>query len=121
MSGHPTRFTGLQQALHWSMATAILAMLFIGVGMVSTVSLRYWTLVNLHKPLGLCILLLAVLRLGVRLRHGAPPLPLDLSWPQRAAAKASHVALYGLMLAMPLIGWGMLSAGGYPVELYGTV
>ena len=46
-----------------------------------------------------------------------PPLPTDISTPQRLAAGASHLLLYALMLAMPLIGWGMLSAGGYPLPL----
>jgi cytochrome b561 len=54
------------------MAICILAMLFIGVGMVSTISTRYLTLVSIHKPLGATILVLAVLRLILCLRCGAP-------------------------------------------------
>ena len=118
MSAEMHRFTPLQRLLHWSMAIAILAMLFIGVGMVSTVSPRYWTLVSIHRPLGIAILILAVLRLGVRLRHGSPPLPADLPRWQQLGAKASHLALYGLMIAMPLVGWAMQSAGGYPIVLF---
>ncbi|MDR3535896.1 MAG: cytochrome b/b6 domain-containing protein [Acetobacteraceae bacterium] len=115
------RFTLGQRALHWAMAAAVLAMLFIGVGMVSTVSPRYWTLVSIHKPLGILILLLAVLRLALRSRAGAPPLPEDLPLVQAAGAKVSHLILYTLMIAMPLIGWAMLSAGGYPIVLYGPI
>ncbi len=115
------RFTVGQRTLHWAMAAAILAMLFIGVGMVSTVSPRYWTLVSIHKPLGVVILLLAVLRLALRTRSGAPPLPDDLPLLQAAGAKLSHLLLYTLMIAMPLIGWAMLSAGGYPIVLYGPI
>ena len=103
--------------LHWLMAAMILAMLFIGVGMVASVSERHDWLVRVHKPLGIAILLLAVLRLAVRLRHPPPPLPADLPALQKLAALASHWLLYFLMLAMPLIGWAMLSAGGYPVML----
>lgn len=114
-----TRFTPLQRLLHWSMAACILAMLFIGVGMVSTIAPKYLTLVSIHKPLGIAILVLALLRLGVRLRDGAPPLPADLPAPMRLAARLSHVALYALMLALPLIGWAMLSAAAYPVVLFG--
>jgi cytochrome b561 len=29
--------------------------------------------------------------------------------------------LYGLMFALPLVGWGMLSAGGYPIVVFGGV
>ena len=34
---------------------------------------------------------------------------------------ASHWLLYGLMLALPLVGWGMLSAAGYPIVLFGSL
>ena len=115
------RFTALQRTLHWLMAAAILAMLFIGVAMVSTLQPRYWTLVSVHRPLGILILLLVLLRLGLRSWRGAPPLPADLSWSQVAAAKGSHVLLYALMIATPLVGWSMLSAGGYPIVLYGPI
>jgi cytochrome b561 len=114
----PRRFTPLQRALHWIMAVCILAMLFIGVGMVSTVAPDYLTLVNIHKPLGILILVLALIRLVVRWRYGAPPLPLDLPEPMKLAAYLSHYALYALMIAMPLIGWAMLSAADYPVTLW---
>jgi cytochrome b561 len=96
-------------------------MLFIGVGMVASVSRAHNTLVAIHKPLGIALLLLVVLRVAVRITRGAPPLPADMATPQRIAAKASHLVLYALMVAMPLIGWGMLSAAGYPVTLYGPL
>src|SRR6201997_1179392 len=115
------RFTPLQRLLHWLMAVCILAMLFIGVGMVSTVAPKYLTLVSIHKPLGIAILILALIRLVVRLRYGAPPLPIDLPEPMKLAAYLSHYALYALMIAMPLIGWAMLSAAAYPLVLYGSV
>jgi cytochrome b561 len=115
----PPRFTPIQRVLHWSMAVCILAMLFIGVGMVSTVTQRYLTLVSIHKPLGIAILLLVLVRIAVRLRAGAPPLPADLPEPMKLAAHLSHYAFYALMLAMPLIGWGMLSAAAYQVKVLG--
>jgi cytochrome b561 len=105
------------RVLHWLMAAMILAMLFIGVGMVASVSERHAWLLRVHKPLGIAILLLAVVRVAVRLRHPPPPLPVDLPAVQKLAAHASHWLLYALMIAMPLVGWAMLSAGGYPVML----
>jgi cytochrome b561 len=103
------------------MAIAILSMLFIGVGFASTVMPKYLPLVATHKTLGIAILVLALVRLGVRLVYGAPQLPADLPTPMRLAALLSHYALYALMIGMPLIGWGMLSAGAYPVVLYGNL
>ena len=114
------RFTPLQRALHWLMAICILAMLFIGVGMVSTVRPDYLTLVSIHKPLGIVILVLALIRLAVRLKRGAPPLPAAMPVPMKLAAHLSHLAFYMLMIGLPLIGWGMLSAADYPVVVFGV-
>jgi cytochrome b561 len=114
-------FTVLQRLLHWIMAVCILAMLFIGVGMLSTIMPKYVPLLATHKSLGITILVLALIRLVVRLRYGTPPLPADLPEPMRLAASLSHYALYALMIGMPLIGWGMMSAGAYPIVLYGSI
>lgn len=114
------RFSPLQRALHWIMAICILAMLFIGVGMVSTVRPDYLTLVSIHKPLGVAILILALIRLAVRITRGAPPLPADMPEPMKLAAYLSHYAFYALMIALPLLGYGMLSAADYPVVLLGV-
>jgi cytochrome b561 len=119
MIGIGQRFTPLQRLLHWLMVFCIVAMLFIGVGMVSTITPKYLPLVSIHKSLGIAILVLALIRLVVRLRYGAPPLPADLPEPMRLAAHLSHYALYALMIVMPLLGWSMLSAAAYPVVLYG--
>ena len=62
---------------------------------------------------------LAVLRLWHRRRNPPPPLPAGLPALQAFAARASHGLLYALMFAMPLLGWAMSSAGGYPVTLPG--
>ena len=115
------RFTPVQRLLHWSMALCIIAMFFIGVGMVSTVMPKYLPLLATHKALGLAILVLALVRLAVRARRGAPPLPADLPAPMKLAAHLSHYGLYALMFALPLLGWGMLSAGAYPVVLVGDI
>ncbi|MFM0292672.1 cytochrome b/b6 domain-containing protein [Paraburkholderia sp. RL17-383-BIF-A] len=113
------RFTPLQRALHWLMAICILAMLFIGVGMVSTIRPDYLSLVSIHKPLGIVILVLALIRLVVRFMRGAPPLPASMPEPMKLAARLSHLAFYLLMIGLPLIGWGMLSAADYPVVVFG--
>ena len=111
MSRTNTEFTAVQRSLHWLMAICILAMLFVGVGMVSTVGRQYVPLLLTHKTLGIAILVLAVIRLLIRFLYGAPALPADLPEPMKLAAHLSHFALYTLMIGMPLIGWAMMSAG----------
>lgn len=112
-------FSLLQRLLHWVMAICILTMLFVGVAMVRKIGPDYLSLISLHKSLGVAILVLALLRLAVRLRTGAPPLPYDLPAPMKLAAHLSHLAFYLLMIGMPLIGWAMISTAGYPIVLAG--
>jgi len=117
MSTPTTPFHPKARLLHWLMAPLVIAMLFIGIGMLSTTSSAYALLLAIHKPLGAAIGMLLLLRIVVRLRHPPPPLPADLpAWQQRAA-HGSHWLLYALLLLMPLSGWAMLSAAGYPVTL----
>ncbi|MGN6479463.1 cytochrome b [Luteibacter sp.] len=118
MSRYDT-FHPFARVLHWLMALMILSMLFIGAGMVSTLAEKHATLLAIHKPLGMAIFVLALIRLGFRLVHRPPPLPVDMPEWQKLAAKGSHWVLYALMILMPLIGWGMLSAGKYPVTMGG--
>ena len=120
MSQPSQHFPLTARMLHWSMAALILLMLFVGIGMVASISLRP-TLVSLHRPIGIAILLLLIVRLINRALHQPPPLPVDLSAIQALAARSSHWLLYGLMFALPLVGWAMLSAGGYPVTMFNGV
>jgi cytochrome b561 len=121
MKSTSTHFSLLMRTLHWTMAALILAMLFIGVGMVATVSRLHSTLIAIHRPLGVALLVLVIIRLVVRLAHGGPALPRSIPPQQRLAAKLSQVVLYAMMIAMPVVGWSMLSAGGYPITLFGAV
>jgi hypothetical protein len=68
------QFTAFSRLLHWTMAIMVLAMLFIGVGMVASLSNYHW-LISIHKPLGILILILVAIRLANRLLNPAPPLP----------------------------------------------
>src|ERR1700722_20788871 len=115
------RFAAPQRLLHWLMAICILSMVLMVVVMVSTAPPKYLTLVQIHKPLGIAILVLALIRLALRIFYGAPALPPDLPEPIKLAAELSQYIFYALMIAMPLIGWGMLSAASYPVVLFGSV
>lgn len=68
-------------------------MLFIGVGMVASVSERHEWLLRIHKLLGIAILMLALARLGVRLLHAPSALPPELPALQKVAAHASHCCM----------------------------
>lgn len=116
----PQRFPVPSRILHWLMAVMVIAMLFIGIGMVSSLA-DYHRLVSIHKPLGIAILVLVAIRLVNRLINPPPPLPQAMPPLMRIAAYGSRALLYVLMFAVPLVGWGMLSAAGYPIVLCGAL
>lgn len=122
--------------VHWTTAALVLSLLGLGLAMVD--SLAPWRAagVVLHKTGGLAVLLLTTVRVALRLslragqwspRRLVPPattaLPPATAVPrlQQRAAEATHVALYLLLLAVPLTGWAMQGAAGVPVRVFGRV
>jgi cytochrome b561/uncharacterized protein (DUF302 family) len=120
MNSSPTQFALLSRILHWLMAAMLLAMLFIGAAMVASIG-DYHKLVALHRPLGIAILILVIVRVINRMFTTLPPFPPTMSPFERRVATASERLLYALMFALPLVGWGMLSAGHYPIVMFGPV
>jgi cytochrome b561 len=114
-----TQFALQSRILHWLMAAMLLAMLFIGVSMVGSLG-DYHTLVAIHRPLGIMILILAAIRFVNRVCTTLPPFPPTMSRQERFMASSSEKLLYALMFALPLAGWGMLSAGHYPIVMFGS-
>lgn len=120
MPTNRSQFTMPMRVLHWLMAAMVLAMLFIGVSMVASIG-NYHTLVSIHRPLGMAILVVACVRLITRILSALPPFPPTVPPRERRIATASEYLMYTLFFAMPLIGWGMLSAARYPVEMFGSL
>lgn len=98
------RYTSRAIALHWLIAGLIL-LLFIG-GLTIDAFPKDWksAMINLHALGGVTLLLLVFYRIAWRLSHPAPPLPAAVSPLIARAAGLGHLALYLLMLAVPLIG-----------------
>src|SRR6266403_963429 len=120
MATQRLQFTAFSRLLHWTMAAMILTMLCIGVAMVASLN-NYHVLVSIHRPLGITILILVVVRFVNRLLNPPPPFPSSMSGAERLVATASEYFMYGLMFVLPLVGWGMLSAARYPIVLYGSL
>ena len=114
------RFTLLSRLLHWSMAVMVIAQLLIGVTMVASLS-YYPLLLAIHRPLGVAILVFAVVRLVNRLTHHPPPFLATMGPLERRVATWSERLLYVLLLAQPLVGWAMLSAARFPIVVYGPL
>jgi cytochrome b561 len=75
-------------------------------------------LLDVHRHLGLCVLLLFVLRIASRLRSGRLTGTAPSRW-MRAAAALTHAALYASLLALPLLGWMLSDAQDRPVRFLG--
>jgi cytochrome b561 len=114
------QFNLLARILHWTMAAMILTMLCIGVAMVASLA-DYHLLVAIHRPLGIAVLVLVVVRFANRKLSTLPPFPSTMSQRERQVAKVSEYLMYALMLVLPMVGWGMLSAAHYPIVLLGSV
>jgi cytochrome b561 len=120
MTSDQKQFPVSMRILHWLMAAMVLTMLCIGVAMVASLA-DYHCLVSIHRPLGISILILVVIRFVNRCFSTLPPFPPTMSSQERFIASASEKLLYLLLFVQPLVGWGMLSAARYPIVLFGSL
>ncbi len=105
---------------HWLMALAIIGMLILGLYMVGLgTTPNKFKLYGIHKSVGATILAFAVLRLLWRAMNLIPKMPEHMPKWEKIGADLSHYALYVCMLFMPLSGWLMSSAAGFPVSVFG--
>lgn len=121
----PTRYTWVAIFLHWVMALGIAVLAVMGLVMVHVKldPMRLFQLYQLHKSVGVTVLLAAVLRLGWRLSHRPPPLPAAMPGLEQTAARGSHQLLYVALFALPLTGWALVSSSVFniPTVLYGVI
>lgn len=105
----------LSVVAHWLAAAALFGALAGGLfvhRLSSCCGAGYWTVYNLHASFSLIVLALVALRALVRLLRPWPALPEHMPAWQRLVARATHTALYVLMIALPLAGWSIVSAPG---------
>ena len=114
------RHTRTLRALHWSTAALIVVLFGLGWTMVSLApSPKKIELYAAHKWLGVLVFTLTLLRLAWRLRHPGPEASADTPRSLVVAAKATHGALYGLLIGLPVVGWALSAAAGFPVTAFG--
>jgi cytochrome b561 len=116
------RYTTTAVVLHWLVALLVFAGFPLGLYMVDLpLSPDKLRLYSYHKWIGVTVLMLVALRLAWRATHVPPPLPLARPAWQRRASGAVHALMYILMLAVPLSGWLMSSAKGFPTVWFGVL
>ncbi len=122
MAVHRTRYSAVAIVLHWLIAALIFANIWYGWRMGQLKGFAQYELFQLHKSIGLTVLILSLLRLGWRLVDAPPPLPAHMTRLERGVAGATHWMLYGFMIVLPLTGWVIVSASPYnlPTVLFKT-
>lgn len=122
LHNEPQRWGSVSITLHWLTFLLVLGMAVLGLLMVDLPSgpakLQWYAL---HKSIGLTVLALTAVRLAWRACDTLPqPVPFTPDW-QHRIARATHGALYGLLVAVPLSGWWFNSAAGFPLRWFGLV
>jgi cytochrome b561 len=115
------RYITASIAMHWLMVLAFIG-IYAAVNLIDVFPKGSDTrqlAKNMHFSFGLLVFGLVWLRLLFRVMGTTPPIvPAPPVWQDRLA-KLLHLALYGLMVSMPLLGWFALSAFGKPIPFFG--
>ena len=119
-NSRPDYYAASAKWLHWITALCIFIIIPVGIAMheMNPGPLQN-QLYDLHRSLGFLILVLVILRLAVRLSHGAPAPYVGLTTFERIASTAAHHLLYLLLVVMPIVGWVMTSAFGADITVFG--
>ena len=113
-------FGTVAKSIHWLMTILIITMLAVGLIMANMENTPdKFKLIGLHKAIGIVVLFLAALRLGWKIMNVSPVLPDTIGRITKLGAHLSHFAIYVLMFAIPITGWLMSSAAGFPVSMFG--
>ncbi|MEL8055808.1 MAG: cytochrome b/b6 domain-containing protein [Pseudomonadota bacterium] len=120
------RYTTVAIILHWLIALAIILMLAGGWYMTNLPdgAPGQYELYQLHKSVGITILLLTITRIIWRVMNPPPALPADMNEQEKTASHLVHMAFYGLMIVLPLTGWLYSSVStklDVPTVLYGVL
>ena len=113
------RYSTVSLILHWLIAALVVTQIGLIWAHEATDGPISREFVNLHKSVGLSILILTVVRLGWRIANPAIPLPAGTPRWQKLAARATHVLFYVFLIAMPLVGWAASSAAGREIIWFG--
>lgn len=111
------RYSTVSLVLHWLIAALVVAQIVLIQAHEANEGVR--TFIDLHKSVGMTILLLTLARLGWRVANPAIPLPAETPRWQKLAARGTHVLFYVFLLAMPLVGWAASSAAGRDIVWFG--
>lgn len=107
--------------LHWAIAILLIFEVGLGLNMESLKGPAQFAVFQLHKSIGITILLLVAVRILWRF-YRRPPVMTVTGW-ERALAHLVHGLFYLALFALPLSGWLIVSTSriDVPTLLYGIV
>jgi cytochrome b561 len=111
------KYNGVARILHWLIGIGIIAEIALGLGHDAWKDL--FPVMPIHKSIGITILALSLFRLYWRLGHTPPALPAAMPGWQQSFAHGLHWLFYFMIIAVPVSGWIMSSAGTYPLNWFG--
>lgn len=124
MDADQKRYSTVAIVLHWTIAAAIIFMIILGWRMGDEPKgPSLYALYQLHKSIGITILLLTVFRIAWRLMNPPPPYAEPLGKWEGRASHWVHIGFYAAMLILPISGWALVSTSkvNIPTLLYGVV
>jgi len=118
-----TRYSAVAILLHWTIAALILTNLLLGWRMGYLTGMDQFGMFQLHKSVGITVLVLSVARLAWRLVNSPPPSVAPMKPWEHRVASATYWFFYAMMIGMPLTGWAMVSVSPYniPTLLWKTI
>jgi cytochrome b561 len=115
-------YTPAARMLHWVTAFCIAVTVPVGLAMGRTPEGAFTNaLYEVHKSFGIIIFVVMMVRLAVRLVRGAPPPAAGLSQVELVLSKVVHIALYVVLIALPVGGYAATSSCCAPVKLFWTI
>ncbi|HYC75500.1 cytochrome b [Brevundimonas sp.] len=113
------RYSTVSLILHWLIAAMVVTQVLLISAHEATDGPISREFVNMHKSVGLSILVLTLIRIVWRVANPAIPLPTETPAWQKLMARATHVLFYVFLIAMPLVGWAASSAAGREILWFG--
>ena len=117
------RYSAVAIGLHWAIAGMLLGLIWLGWNMHGPDGREIEWAYQMHKSIGITVLVLTIARVIWRVKNPPPPLPDDMKPLEKTASHAVHMAFYAIMIGAPLAGWALASMAKVqvPTVLYGTV
>jgi cytochrome b561 len=109
------KFGSVSKFFHWLVFLLVVTLILVGFfwGYTGTIKV---SVINVHKLVGLLTLIIVLLRIWWTLSNRKPQIPNAKLW-EKIAVHSTHGLIYLALIGMPISGWLMSTAAGYPPHI----